>query len=269
MLRIGATPTGRQAQALVLSILVLLLTSSLYAQSSATKAVGSDFTQGAEDAQESPRQLELDGCLDLHDGELPKLTLFRSEKFYRVEPREGLLTEHPLAFAQNNDALVHVAGHFGPGPDTYDPDHSPVFVVDAIQQLAPTCDVHESLAELQRRVEKPKATAPAAVSFEGKTPVVIMKGELLLYEPAAIEIRVGQTVEWKNSSAEVHTVTADPHQAGNARDVKLPQGAQPFDSGYLNPGQAYRHTFQTPGTYRYVCTLHEIQHMIGRVIVKR
>lgn len=95
-----------------------------------------------------------------------------------------------------------------------------------------------------------------------------MTGELLVFEPPTITIKAGQTVLWKNSSQEVHTVTADPHKATNAEDVELPRGAKPFDSGYLNPGQAYTHLFRTPGTYRYVCTLHEVQHMIGQVIVK-
>ena len=51
-------------------------------------------------------------------------------------------------------------------------------------------------------------------------------------------------------------------------DVTLPKGAQKFDSGYLNPSQSYEHTFRTPGTYQYVCTLHEVQRMIGQIIVK-
>ena len=95
-----------------------------------------------------------------------------------------------------------------------------------------------------------------------------MTGSLLVFEPAVIEIKAGQTVVWKNSSREVHTVTADPGQATNPQDVELPQGAQRFDSGFLNPTQNYEHTFRTPGTYRYVCTLHEVQRMIGQIIVK-
>jgi plastocyanin len=103
----------------------------------------------------------------------------------------------------------------------------------------------------------------------GPAVVVDMTGELLVFEPALLEIRAGQTVVWKNSSArEVHTVTADPRQAANAQNVELPKGAQPFDSGYMNPGQAYQYTFKKPGTYRYVCTLHEVQRMVGKIIVK-
>ena len=99
-------------------------------------------------------------------------------------------------------------------------------------------------------------------------PVVNMTDDALSYTPRVITIRAGQTVEWKNSSREVHTITADPKSASNPKDVALPQGAGAFNSGLLNPGQTYERKFEKPGTYRYVCTLHEAQHMIGEVIVK-
>ena len=73
------------------------------------------------------------------------------------------------------------------------------------------------------------------------------------------------TTQLKNNPGPQMTSTV---KATNAADVELPSGAKPFDSGYLNPGRAYTHLFRTPGTYRYVCTLHEVQHMIGQVIVK-
>ena len=183
-----------------------------------------------------------------------------------------LLTESPLLFANNINALVHVTGHAGPLFDMYDPDHSPVFIVETIDKLAPTCDVKVSLTQLRKQLEKPQA-APSSASSAAAGPiqpavVVDMTGSLLVFEPAIIEVKAGQTVVWKNSSREVHTVTADPGQATNAQDVELPKGAERFDSGYLNPAQSYEHTFRTPGTYRYVCTLHEVQRMIGQIIVK-
>ncbi len=214
----------------------------------------------------------LDGCLTTSDGLMPKLTLFRSDKIYRLEARSMLLTENPLLFANNTDALVHVTGHLGPLHDIYDPDRSPVFIVDTIEKLATTCDVKMSLAELRKQSEKEKAapgsTLSAAASRTKPAVVVDMTGSLLVFEPATIKVKAGQTVLWKNSSREVHTVTADPRVAINAKDVELPKGAKQFDSGFLNPGQTYEQTFRTPGTYRYVCTLHEAQRMIGQIIVK-
>jgi plastocyanin len=214
---------------------------------------------------------ELDGCLTTSDGLMPKLTVFRSRKIYRLEARSMLLTESPLLFANNINALVHVTGHLGPLLDIYDPDHSPVFVVDAIDKLAPTCDVKVSLSQLRKQSENARvaATGASAAAGQGKPAVVVdMTGSLLVFEPEVIQIKAGQTVAWKNSSREVHTVTGDPRQATNAQDVELPKGAQRFDSGFLNPGQTYEQTFRTPGTYRYVCTLHEVQRMIGQIIVK-
>ncbi len=216
-------------------------------------------------------ELQLDGCMT-SDGLMPKLTLLHSAKIYRLEARPGLLTENPLTFANNFDALVHVTGHVGPQADVYDPDHSPVFIVNTIDKLASTCDVKLSVGQLQQ-LGKSKGTGGSAESPAPKqkkpAAVVDMTGELLVFEPAVLEIRAGQTVVWNNSSArEVHTVTADPRQAANADDVQLPKGAQPFDSGFMNPGSAYRYTFKKPGVYRYVCTLHEVQRMVGKIIVK-
>ena len=105
----------------------------------------------------------LDGCLTTSDGLMPKLTLFRSDKIYRLEARSMLLTENPLLFANNTDALVHVTGHLGPLHDIYDPDRSPVFIVDTIEKLATTCDVKMSLAELRKESENGKA-APGSTS---------------------------------------------------------------------------------------------------------
>jgi len=203
---------------------------------------------------------------------MPKLTLFHSNRIYRLEAKPGLLRERPLLFANNVNSLVHVTGYPGPLADMYDPDHSPVFIVATIDKLAPTCDVKVPLAQLRKELEKPPVAAAAAsptTAAKAKPAVVVdMTGSLLVFEPAVIEIKAGQTVVWKNSSREVHTVTADPSQATNPEDVELPHGAQRFDSGFLNPTQNYEHTFRTPGTYRYVCTLHEVQRMVGQIIVK-
>ena len=71
-----------------------------------------------------------------------------------------LLTERPLLFANNVNALVHVTGYLGPLADIYDPDHSPVFIVATIDKLAPTCDVKVPLAQLRKQLEKPPVAAP-------------------------------------------------------------------------------------------------------------
>ena len=96
--------------------------------------------------------------------------------------------------------------------------------------------------------------------------IVHMDGEE--FQPSKLTIAVGQTVEWKNTSGDPHTVTVVPDKALVSADVALPKNAQPFDSGTIPAGMTFSHTFTAPGTYRYYCTLHEGNGMVGEVIVK-
>ena len=69
-----------------------------------------------------------------------------------------------------------------------------------------------------------------------------------VFGPTSVSVAAGSTVVWTNRDPMGHTVTG----AG-------------FDSGELNPGATYRHTFDTAGTYTYHCTIHPF--MTGTVIV--
>ena len=88
------------------------------------------------------------------------------------------------------------------------------------------------------------------------------------FTPPEVTIGVGDTVEWRNSSVITHTVTDDPRRAERPGDAIVPAAAQIFDSGDIPAGQVYRQTFTVPGTYRYLCTHHESEGMVGTVIVK-
>jgi LPXTG-motif cell wall-anchored protein len=72
------------------------------------------------------------------------------------------------------------------------------------------------------------------------------------FSPKTVTIHAGDTVTWSNHGPSAHTVTAD---AGG------------FDSGNLNPGQSFSHTFSTAGTYAYHCQYHVSQGMVGTVVV--
>jgi plastocyanin len=61
------------------------------------------------------------------------------------------------------------------------------------------------------------------------------------YLPRQLDVLVGDTVMWSNTSARVHTVTA---------------GDDSFDSGRVSIGGNFRHTFGTSGDYPYYCRLH-------------
>jgi plastocyanin len=70
-----------------------------------------------------------------------------------------------------------------------------------------------------------------------------------VFEPKTIEIEAGETVTWTNDDNFTHTVKVDgqeDHRVDRDASVSI--------------------TFDTPGTYHYVCTLHR-QDMSGEVVV--
>ena len=102
----------------------------------------------------------------------------------------------------------------------------------------------------------PLATLVVAAGFggsESSEPVAtteVTMAKSYVFEPKAIQIEAGQAVTWTNDDNFTHTVRVD----GQA-DHKVEQDA------------SVSITFDTPGTYHYVCTLHR-QDMSGEVIVQ-
>jgi plastocyanin len=88
------------------------------------------------------------------------------------------------------------------------------------------------------------------------------------FVPLTVTIQKGDTVEWINNAASLHSVTTNPAVAQDPKDVSAPSGAKPFDSGFMTPGAKWSYTFTVPGTYKYLCLPHEKDHMIGVVVVK-
>jgi plastocyanin len=84
------------------------------------------------------------------------------------------------------------------------------------------------------------ATAPAKVTIR-----------LLKFAPEKIEVKSGETVEWANADLTPHTATS--------------QGGQEINSGAINAGASWRHTFPNSGTFPYFCTFHP--EMKGIVVV--
>jgi plastocyanin len=91
--------------------------------------------------------------------------------------------------------------------------------------------------------------------------------DTLKYEPATLTVPKGATVVWRNTSQVAHTVTDDASKASDKSHAALPTGAQPWDSGLINSGQEYSHTFDVPGTYKYFCIPHEMAGMVATITV--
>lgn len=88
-----------------------------------------------------------------------------------------------------------------------------------------------------------------------------------VFSPAHFVIHEGDTVEFVNHTRGRHTVTGDPSLAKNPNNVVLPAGADPFNSGTLDAGETFTHTFDVAGEYRYICLPHEAMGMAGSFTV--
>jgi hypothetical protein len=78
-------------------------------------------------------------------------------------------------------------------------------------------------------------------------------------------IRPGQTIRWV-SEGTTHTTTAY-HPKNAQHSLRIPDGALPWDSKYILPGQTFQVTLTVEGVYDYFCTPHEQAGMVGRIIV--
>jgi plastocyanin len=119
---------------------------------------------------------------------------------------------------------------------------------------------------LSRYAARGRASA-AEPSPPGPVGAIVTMDNRMSYLPDTVRVRVGDTVEWRNTSDIVHTVTADPGRAALAGSVRLPPGVAPFDSGDMRPGDVFRQRFTAPGEHHYFCVPHERAGMVGVVIV--
>jgi plastocyanin len=74
------------------------------------------------------------------------------------------------------------------------------------------------------------ARAPAVVH-------VVMRN--MKFDPANVEVKSGDVVEWKNEDITPHTATSVL-----------------FDSASIDPDKTWKHTFSEPGSFPYNCTFH-------------
>ena len=114
---------------------------------------------------------------------------------------------------------------------------------------------------MRRRFPALLVTALAATALaagcggaaESSEPVATTEVEMVKsyrFDPKTIEVEAGATVTWTNEDNFTHTVQVD--------------GQEDHE---VEPGERVSITFDEPGTYGYVCTLHR-QDMEGEVVVK-
>ncbi len=98
-----------------------------------------------------------------------------------------------------------------------------------------------------------RGEAPAK-GGEGSAPAGATRAEMrtMTFTPNRIEVTAGTTIVWTNTDPLVHTISADDKS---------------WDSGAIEPGKTWSHTFAQPGEYSFHCTPHPF--MKGVVVVRR
>jgi plastocyanin len=89
---------------------------------------------------------------------------------------------------------------------------------------------------------------PAASALAADSAVTIAN---FAFDPATVRIQVGDSVTWTNQDSAPHTATAADGS---------------FDTGQLGDGDSGSVTFETAGSFAYICSIHPA--MAGTVVVE-
>ena len=87
---------------------------------------------------------------------------------------------------------------------------------------------------------------------EGAANAVQVEMRTMTFNPKRIEVAAGATVRWTNNDQLVHTVSADDGS---------------WDSGPIEPGKSWSHTFTQPGEVAFHCTPHPFMKAV--VVVRQ
>ena len=91
-------------------------------------------------------------------------------------------------------------------------------------------------------------------------------GSRVWFDPIGLYIQPGTTVRWI-ARENVHTTTAY-HPRNDHHSLRIPEGAAPWDSGFLvHPGDHFDVTLTVPGVYDFYCMPHEAAGMGGWIVV--
>jgi plastocyanin len=108
-----------------------------------------------------------------------------------------------------------------------------------------------------------KAAAPVVIRMRATA-----RGEDVWFDPVGLWIAPGRTVRWLVED-NVHTTTAY-HPKNQHHSLRIPEAAEPWDSGFLTTkGAHFEVTLTVEGVYDYYCTPHEQAGMVGRIVVGR
>jgi plastocyanin len=114
-----------------------------------------------------------------------------------------------------------------------------VGVLAAISGCAPAAPVQSTVSPASPTVA-PTESPTATPAPRPQASAVSIDAAEQYFNPEQVTIKVGTTVVWKDVQG-THDMVADDRS---------------FASAVLFEGGTYSHLFDTPGHYRYICTLH-------------
>jgi plastocyanin len=113
-----------------------------------------------------------------------------------------------------------------------------------------TSSIEEDIQELSENRETVFDSESASIAGDGKAMVDVEDG---VFIPTKVNIQPGETVVWENADDEVHRVVGAE--------------GEEFDSGQLEPGETYEHTFDEEKATIYIDSMSGGGSMSGAVIV--
>ena len=107
-----------------------------------------------------------------------------------------------------------------------------------------------------------------SVSSAQENTVVIEMTNNATYNPAELVVSKGEKITWTNTSDQIQTITVRVEQNQDKQIAYLPDEAEPFSSGAVQPGESFSYTFYIPGAYEFVSLPNKNKGMEGKIIVK-
>ncbi len=98
-----------------------------------------------------------------------------------------------------------------------------------------------------------KRVEPTQPIDDGAVTEVVIRD--FAFSAPTITIDRGESVRWRNTTRNFHTVTPDGHQAFGERQTST-------------AGQTFETRFESTGRYRYFCEPHRSLGMTGEIIVR-
>lgn len=93
----------------------------------------------------------------------------------------------------------------------------------------------------------------SALSTAAATKTITVKDDA--FSPTKVTVSKNTKVTWRWS-------------ADSGEHDVVSRGSKRFKSSQIKGSGVHRYTFKKSGTYRYVCTLHEDDGMVGRIVVR-